>query len=119
MIGILAALVPIADAGTVYTWATPTDNTPSKKAFVTCPTGGGEATGGGAQVFVRGITGDFPPGQLGRISIVQVIPTRGGDGQGLAATGYAARAIAEPSFKEPWHLTVYVVCTVPPPTPNP
>ena len=105
-IGTLAALVPAVQAAEVIvsplvTQASKTNTDPDKKVFVRCPSGT-TATGGGAQIFVQGL-GTLPPGQHGRVSITQVIPSRD-------LSGYAARAQAETGFRFPWHLTAYAIC---------
>lgn len=106
-IGMLAALVPTLEAADdgvvlpgVFTAATKTNTDPDKKVFVTCPEG--KASGGGAQVFIQDLD-RLPPGQQGRVSIIQVIPAQD-------LHGYAARAEAEAGFRFPWHLTAYVIC---------
>ncbi len=98
--GVLAALVPTADAGVLSTAATQTNTDLDKKIFVRCPQGT-TATGGGAQIFV---SGNPKPVQLGHLTITQVVPSQSLD-------GYAARAQATVALRNlKWHLTAYVIC---------
>ncbi len=105
-LGTFAAAVTAAHAAEVegpvlITQATHTNTDPDKKVFARCPTGM-KATGGGAQAFINGLA-NLPPGQQGRVSISQVVPSSD-------LSGYAARAQAEAGFRAPWHLTAYAIC---------
>lgn len=105
IVGTLAALVPITDAGVIVrrTRSTRTDREPSKKVFVSCPPGW-TATGGGAQAFATEyatVSGGIA--NATGIVIFQIIPNH-------ALTGYGARAQAVEHYPFPWHLTVYVIC---------
>jgi hypothetical protein len=109
VVGTLVVLAPVADASCSVgpapyrcTAATATDKSPEKRIFVFCPAGT-KATGGGAQVFSTLFKETIEPGQRGKISITQSVPTQN-------LTGYAARAQAENGFKYPWHLTAYAIC---------
>ncbi len=103
-IGTLAGLAPAratADAeGPLFTFTSHTNTDQDKKVFVKCHSG--QATGGGAQILIPGLE-NLPPGQRGRVSITQVIPSKDLD-------GYAARAQAEAGFRFPWALKAYVIC---------
>jgi hypothetical protein len=102
MLATPAPTVGAEDGSVLVTRATRTNTDPDKRVFARCPDGT-KATGGGAQAFAKAFAGHLEPGQHGRISIFQVIPSRD-------LSGYGARAQAQAGFRHPWHLTVYAIC---------